>query len=261
MDRAALLAAYDEELRRRAPYFDDAMRLERDGSVVRLLGATADAGNNCVLYTALDEASAASEVNRQIAYFRGLGRGFEWKLHDHDRPAHLGKLLLAHGFEPGEAEVVMAFDLAKTLDAPAPDGCEVRALRDEESLDAVFEVQSAVWSGEDLEWLNASLARERAAKPEAIRFHAAWSSGRPVCAGWTRIHGSFASLFGGSTLREHRGRGLYRALLVSRLGEARRLGAAFALVDAGPMSRPILARLGFEPLTGSTPYVMRFPTP
>lgn len=262
MDRAALLARYDEELRRRSPYFDADMRLERDGTVVRVLGATTDAGNNCVLYSALDESSAAATIDRQVAYFRGLGRDFEWKLHDHDGPAILAGLLRERGFEPGEPEVIMAFDLnAPRPAAPAPDGYTVRPLGDAESLDAVTSVQDAVWPDEKLDWLAASLARERAAQPEMIRFHAAWYGDRPVSAGWTRFHGSFASLFGGSTLQEHRGRGVYRALLASRLDEARRRGASVALVDAGPMSRPILARLGFEALTGTTPFVRRFSAP
>jgi GNAT superfamily N-acetyltransferase len=262
LDRPALLARYDEELRRRTPYFDADMRLERDGSVVRVLGATPDAGNNCVLYSALDEASAAATIDRQVAHFQGLRRDFEWKLHDHDAPATLGSLLLERGFEPGEAEVVMVFDLGATrLNAPTPEGYAVRPLGDAESLQAVTDVQNAVWTNETLDWLAASLARERAAQPERIRFHLAWSGELPVCAGWTRFHGSFASLFGGSTLKEHRGRGVYRAMLASRLDEARRRGASFALVDAGPMSHPILARLGFEPLTGTTPFVKRFSTP
>jgi GNAT superfamily N-acetyltransferase len=262
VDRAVLLARYDDEPRRRAPYFDSEVRLERDGTVVRLVGATPDAGNNSVLYAALDEESAAAAIDRQIAYFRGLGRCFEWKLHDHDRPAGLRGMLLDRGFEAGEAEVIMVLDLERSrLDAPAPGGYTVRSLRDEEGLDAVVEVQAAVWKDEDLGWLNASLARERAAAPDMIRFHAVWVGGRPVCAGWTRLHGRFASLFGGSTLPEHRGRGVYRALLASRVDEARQRGAAFALVDAGPMSRPILARLGFEPLTGTTPFVKRFSDP
>ncbi len=253
MDRTALLARYDEELRRRAPYFDADMRLERDGEVVRLLGATPDAGNNCVLYSALDESTAAACVDRQVAYFRGLGRDFEWKLHEHDLPATLGALLRERGFEADPGEMIMTWDLSRRLDAPKPQGYEVRPLRDEESLDAVTAVQNAVWTDEDLGWLSASLARERAARPESIRFHVVWSAGGPVCAGGTRLHGRFASLFGGSTLPEHRGRGVYRALLASRLEEARRRGASFALVDAGPMSRPILAAPGLRSPDGNDP--------
>ena len=82
-----------------------------------------------------------------------------------------------------------------------------------------------------------------------------------MCVGWYRLHKRFASLFGGSTLAAHRGKGVYRALLASRLNEAVRLGAAYGLVDAGPMSRPILERLGFAALTGTQPMIKRFTPP
>jgi GNAT superfamily N-acetyltransferase len=257
MDRRTLLASYDEELRRNAPYFDDAVRLERDGSVVRLLGATADPGNNCVLYADLDESGAAAAVDRQIDYFRGLGRSFEWKWHEHDRPAGLDDLLKSRGFAADGDETIVVQELARRTTSPRlPAGYETRPWPDSEPLDALMEVQAAVWPG-DHSWLVDSLKRERAAKPESIRFHAVWNGGRPVCLGWTRLHGRFASLFGGSTLSEHRGRGAYRALLAARLDEAAARGAEYALVDAGPMSRPILERLGFSALTRTVPFVHR----
>jgi hypothetical protein len=258
LPRKELLAIYDEELRRRAPYFDAAVRLEFDGPIVRMLGATPDAGNNCVLYSRLDEASAAAAVDRQAAYFERLGRDFEWKLHDHDAPATLRTILRDRGFVPGEGEMIMALDLAEgRVAAEPPPGYEVGPWDDGLGLEDLFAVQAAVYPEEVLGWLEESLVRERAARPESIRFHAVRLSGRPVCIGWMRLHGRFASLFGGSTLKEHRGKGLYRTLLASRLNEARRGGAAYALVDAGPMSRPILARLGFQALTGTTPFVRR----
>lgn len=259
MSPQELLRAYDLELRRSAPYFDDAVRLETDGSVVRLLGATADPGNNCVLYSDLDETTADAAVDRQVAYFAGLGRGFEWKLHEHDRPAGLRKLLLSKGFEPAGDEVIVALDLAKPrLPIHLPDGWRAGPWPESESLEALMVIQKEVWRGEELDWLAESLARERASRPDAIRFHAVWADARPISVGWTRLHGRFASLFGGSTLADFRGKGAYRALLASRLDEAARLGAKTALVDAGPMSRPILERQGFLRLTGTTPMLKRY---
>jgi len=258
MDATALLARYDDELRRRAPYFDEAVTLERDGPVVRLLGATADAQNNCVLHADLDETGAEAAVDRQIAYFRGRGRGFEWKWHAHDRPASLEKILLSRGFESGGEETIMAQSLAARGAAPTlPSGYAARPWPEDESLARLMALQAEVWPDESLDWLGESLARERAARPDAIRFHAVFHEGRPVCVGWTRFHGRFASLFGGSTSAAHRGRGLYRALLAARLDEASARGAEHAVVDAGPMSRPILERLGFTPLTRTVPYLLR----
>jgi GNAT superfamily N-acetyltransferase len=62
----------------------------------------------------------------------------------------------------------------------------------------------------------------------------------------------FASLWGGSTLPEFRGRGLYSALLEARITEARQHGIRFLTIDAMAMSRPIAARFGFQVLTHAT---------
>ena len=65
-----------------------------------------------------------------------------------------------------------------------------------------------------------------------------------------RATGSFSeygvTLFGGSVLPEARGRGAYRALVRARWDDAVARGTPLAVADAGSMSRPILARLGFR---------------
>ncbi|MDF3147385.1 GNAT family N-acetyltransferase, partial [Streptomyces sp. T21Q-yed] len=52
-----------------------------------------------------------------------------------------------------------------------------------------------------------------------------------------------------------RGRGIYRALVAHRARAAVDRGYRYLQVDAMSTSRPILERLGFEPLTTTTPYV------
>ncbi|MYR23936.1 GNAT family N-acetyltransferase, partial [Streptomyces sp. SID6137] len=51
------------------------------------------------------------------------------------------------------------------------------------------------------------------------------------------------------------GRGLYRALVAHRARIAAARGCRYLQVDASPMSRPILERLGFLPLSITTPYL------
>jgi GNAT superfamily N-acetyltransferase len=65
----------------------------------------------------------------------------------------------------------------------------------------------------------------------------------------------FAGLWGGGTVPHWRGRGIYRALVAHRAEVAASRGYRYVQVDATAQSRPILARLGFEPLTTTTPYV------
>jgi GNAT superfamily N-acetyltransferase len=53
-------------------------------------------------------------------------------------------------------------------------------------------------------------------------------------------------LDGGATLPEARGQGAYSALVAVRWEDAVRRGTPALFVQAGPMSAPILERLGFE---------------
>jgi GNAT superfamily N-acetyltransferase len=55
-----------------------------------------------------------------------------------------------------------------------------------------------------------------------------------------------AIINGGAVRAKFRGRGIYRAMVAKRLEMAREAGVAGLLVWGGPMSAPILARMGFE---------------
>src|SRR5438270_201874 len=87
---------------------------------------------------------------------------------------------------------------------------------------------------------------------QRFRLHAdevvylAYIDGKPVA----RASGSFGehgvTLFGGATLPEARGRGAYRALVAARWEDAVARETPILVTQAGPMSRPILAELGFR---------------
>ncbi|HVD90174.1 MAG TPA: GNAT family N-acetyltransferase, partial [Jatrophihabitantaceae bacterium] len=78
-----------------------------------------------------------------------------------------------------------------------------------------------------------------------------------VSAGWIvyKPGTDFAGIWGGSTLKAWRGRGIYRTLVARRAQLAVGLGYRFLQVDASDDSRPILERLGFVAVTTTTPYV------
>ena len=78
------------------------------------------------------------------------------------------------------------------------------------------------------------------------RGYVAYAKGKPVSIGrlYTHPDSLFAGLYGGGTLRSHRGRGFYRALVAARAKDAAELGARYLLVDALPTSRPILGAHG-----------------
>src|SRR5262249_35538429 len=78
-----------------------------------------------------------------------------------------------------------------------------------------------------------------------------------VSAGWLRFQPGtqFAGLWGGATLSEWRGRGIYRALVARRGQLAAARGFRYLQVDASSDSAPILPRLGFQPTATTTPYI------
>jgi GNAT superfamily N-acetyltransferase len=74
----------------------------------------------------------------------------------------------------------------------------------------------------------------------------AFVDGRAVARASASFGEHAVSLFGGSTLPEARGHGAYRALVAARWQEAVARGTPALVTQASPMSRPILARLGFR---------------
>jgi GNAT superfamily N-acetyltransferase len=110
--------------------------------------------------------------------------------------------------------------------------------------------------GKGQRWLVEALREEQRADPETLRIYLAWCDGEPAAVGWARLRAGrrFASLWGGGTRPSMRRRGLYTALVATRVQEARARGHAHALVDAGPMSRPILEHLGFRELVRMHPH-------
>src|SRR5262249_5714564 len=78
--------------------------------------------------------------------------------------------------------------------------------------------------------------------------HAAWLDGEIVSAGASTPTEHGLLLFGGATAPAARGRGGYRALLRARWDEAAERGTPALITQGGSMSRPILERVGFEPV-------------
>ncbi|NHC15616.1 GNAT family N-acetyltransferase [Motilibacter deserti] len=259
IDRAELLSAYDE-LRRAATPPAPGWSVESDASTVLLLPPPGEHGAT-VVWSRLDGSTAGAAIARHVALAAGRGTALEWKHHDYDDPPDLPDRLRAAGFVPETAETLVAADLADLVAATAglgpPAGVRLRELDDGDA-EAVVELGFAVW-GEDHRWLVDAVLAERAADPGSLRMHVAEADdGTVVAAAWVRLHAGspFASLWGGSTRPGWRRRGVYRSLVALRAREALAAGARWVTVDASPDSRPVLERLGFVPVTATTPYVL-----
>src|SRR5208282_3077999 len=99
IDGAAVLAAFDEQVRRRGEPDTPEERVERDEHVLRRVGPGRWLG---VEWCSLDERSADAAIDAQIERFGELDCEWEWKHYSYDTPADLPERLLAHGFRAEE---------------------------------------------------------------------------------------------------------------------------------------------------------------
>ncbi len=254
LDPLILRDRYDDELRMWQP--DPAPAgcvVERDGPLIRVVEP---GQRGFVTYHDLDGLTGDeidTLIARQRDYFTDRGEGVEWKLHGHDEPTDLPDRLTAAGFVPEERETVV-IGLASPLARPTT--VHLRQVTERADLERIVAMEEAVW-GEDKSHLAVGLAGEIAADPAGITVVVAEADDQVVSAGWIRyVRGTaFATLWGGSTRPEYRGQGIYTALVRYRATLAVERGFSYLQVDASDDSRPILERLGFVPVTTTTPYV------
>lgn len=262
-DLRAVRGEFDSVMRRDArPDTSDA-RVERVGPVVRQIAP--GPGGNMVLWSDLDEHTADAVIAEQVAFFTELaGRGevpsaeFEWKLYDHDRPADLGDRLRAAGFvaEPAETLLVARAAELATLSVEPPEGITLRVVTDEEGVDLMMEAHRRAFGSDRprIKDLMLNLLRD---EPDTIEAVVAMAGDVPVSAARMEMRpgSDFAGLWGGGTVREWRGRGIYRLLVAHRARVAADRGVRYLQVDASQDSRPILERLGFQVLGVTVPWV------
>ncbi|MET7330831.1 GNAT family N-acetyltransferase [Nonomuraea sp. NPDC005650] len=248
-----MLELFDRQLRQGARPDAPEARVERAGNVVRQVGP--EHCWNGVLWSGLDEETADAAIAEQVRYFGELGRPFEWKLYGYDRPAGLDRRLLAAGFTPEPAETLMIAEIGRLpVGGEPPEGVRLVPVTDADGVELVVDVHESAFgaTGDHLrERLLAQLAEGEVVAVLAM------AGDTPVSAARMDLHPGtrFASLWGGGTVPEWRGRGVYRALIAYRAREAVARGYDHLQVDASSQSRPILLRLGFEAITTTTPYV------
>jgi GNAT superfamily N-acetyltransferase len=207
----------------------------------------------------LDDAGVGAVIDGEIAHFERHGGPFEWTLFGHDDPPDLIGHLGSRGFDIDEPEEVMTLDLTGELTSLM--GRQHAPVREigAEGLSAVQELSEQVWE-RDFSGLRIRLENHLRV-PGYLRMFVAEVDGVTASAAWIYLHPGirFAGLYGGSTLPAYRGRGLYSALLAARAAVAREAGYRYLTIDAGPMSRPIAFRHGFEPLAWARACVWRPP--
>jgi len=252
----ALLAAFDEQARAEPPVPAAGVWHESDGELLRVVGQVRG-----FISAPRDAGARGAELDRLIArqrdYFAARGEAVEWKTYDYDEPADLPARLRAAGFVPEEPETVLVAPAAAVAAVPVlPGGVVLRQVTADADMRRIAAMESRVWDS-DRGWTGDHLIREVAAAPDDYVVLTAEAAGQVVAAGWVEFRpgSQFAGLWGGATLREWRGRGIYRALVARRAQLAAARDVRYLQVDASSDSAPILRRLGFQPIATTTPYI------
>ncbi len=233
-------------------------RRETVPPVVRFINENAP--YSFINYAKLTPEILADTIQREVLYFNMLGHNLEWTVYDYDEPADLREKLVAQGFTMGEEEAVMVLDvndlperLRKTSDH------DIREVTEPKAITEVLKiVQKAAFGAEH--WIDDALAIQKRNVPDSLAFFASYVDDAPVSAGWLQIDSTgnpFAGMYGGATLEAERGKGHYGALVRARATAARTLGIRYLNVDAGPMSRPLLEKMGFTRLALAWPVELK----
>lgn len=256
------LDAYDSQLRT-GPEIAEALSATEHGP---LHLATFAGGRGFITYRDLGDADAEGVeglVDAALEHFRGLPAvtSVEWKTRGHDRTPGLHDALIARGFVAEETESIMIGEAqALAQHVEIPEEVSIRRSRTDEEVLSAGEMQGQVF--DDPDWRSRAEALvARLHEDDSCELWIAVVEDAVVSAGRLQpVAGTeFAGLWGGSTLPEWRGRGIYRALTAERARSALARGIRYLQSDSTEYSRPILERSGLRKVSTTTPYIWTRP--
>lgn len=212
-------------------------------------------------YAGLDGADASTIrdwVRQVVGHFRnrpGISE-VEWKTRGHDHAPGLHEALTEYGFVAGEVESIMIGRAAGlAVDVPLPEGVTLRRISDEADVRAMSAMADEVFGGPVSEQRATAILRGLQRWPDWEIWVAEADGEMISCGRLEPVAGTdFAGIWGGATLPEWRGRGIYRALTAERARSALRLGKTLIHSDSTEFSRPILERSGLIKVSTTTPY-------
>ncbi|HML51287.1 MAG TPA: hypothetical protein PKD84_07740 [Propionicimonas sp.] len=222
-----------------------------------------------VTHRALGELTIAALdtlVSRVIAHFgaRSVSQ-FEWKTRSHDvGNDSLVAALLRADLAPEPVETVMIGETAKLMTPVAvPESLVLRKAGTgghdlSDDVEAVDALHAAVFEHHQSRFSERLMA-ELTERPDLRELWLVSDGVQAISAGRVEFSGPVAGLFGGATLPQWRGRGLYRAMTASRAASAARAGCELMYAECTPFSEPILRSAGLRAITTTTPYLWRRP--
>ncbi|GAB3247097.1 GNAT family N-acetyltransferase [Kineosporia babensis] len=254
MNTAAVLAAFDEQLRRTGE--GAGVENPEPGREPRVL-STVQPEWAAVTWSSLTEQDADEVIAAQVERMAGLKLDWEWKYYSYDTPADLPDRLRAAGFADEEPETLMVAALDELELSGPPEGVRIEQVTDAAGIDRMVYVHDLAFAdGSHRVWGDA-LLRQLESAPEEVSAFVAMAGDEPISAGRINFHAGtdFASIWGGGTVPQWRRRGIFRAVVSHRARQAIDRGFRYLQVDAAPTSRPILARMGFHEIATTVPFI------
>lgn len=199
----------------------------------------------------------AGEIHAAVEQVRAIAREADrsrvnWWVGELSTPDDIVDLLAAEGLLPDEDEPLLASLALERAPDGSPPPVEIIRV---ETLDEFVTAQEldlitmGVPPDERGRMLEGSPAHWETVRAEGIiQAYLARADGRPVAFARSAFGADGVALLGGGTLESERGNGYYTALVHARWRDAVERGTPLLCTQAGAMSRPILAALGFEHL-------------
>jgi GNAT superfamily N-acetyltransferase len=213
-------------------------------------------GPNSASWVRCRAQEAGEVIDEVTALFGERGLPLMWVLDPDTEPANFPEFLAARGVRPdphAAESAVMVLSIDAHVDAPQVEGMELRdGLADLEAFRRVDAVNAEAFGGRtvsDDPGYTAQLERRRRNQIAAgnRRLVLATIDGEAAGSAGLGVYPPAGAIINGGAVRaKFRGRGIYRAMVAARLEMAREADVAGLSVWGGPMSAPILARLGFE---------------
>lgn len=230
------------------------------------LGLTPGPHSTVVTRLRLAEGEVAATVHKLRTLLRGEGRTIaSWEVGPSATPARLAQELAALDMQPAAPPftVTAGMVLAGTPPRIGATPRDVRITRVTTMAD-FRRAQEIYWRCFDFTPDAAAQAAlevdyGRLTQSRTLHRYLAWQGDSAVAAADAALAPDGVILFGGATLPEARGRGVYQALVWERWLEAVRRGTPYLITQAGALSRPILARLGFVVTAEVSNFVDRVP--
>ena len=219
-----ILKLYDEQVRKNPITTPDLALIQGNG-VLRVEGAF-----NFVWSWDFQKSETEQLVTLQAEYFRQKGEELMWRVFDHDSPSNIEEHLKKQGFQPCPKSTLMVLPLESFCIKNTV--YEVRKVDSEETLIGFLNVAAQAFEC-DTDESEFNYFAKIIADPQ-FALYCAYANGIPVASGRMEIpHGSsFGLMFGGSVLKEYRGKGYYQALVTARIKWAKTLGLKYLSTEA-----------------------------